>query len=88
MVLNLLLKKVPVGIQIPIHPWIRKSHNTEAYIKDFVKFIWCVWLVLYPASKFPITFGKPYIESYVIPDFGTGKFYTSMRTKPWSIDYI
>ena len=86
--LNPLLKNVPDDILILIHPGIRRRARMQNRIVKLLYGFWAAWLVLLPISKFPITVGIFCNEYYVMPDFGTGKFYSKFRIKYLFIDYI
>ena len=86
--LHPLLKNVPIDIVVAVSPAITKQYTTRSTILWTLGILWGSWFFLVPLSKFPITFGEPYHEIYAMPDYGTGHFYTSIRSKPWAIDFI
>lgn len=88
MVLHPLLKEIPSDVEIPLSPLVQRQFTRHRRVLIFIGGFWALWLMLVPLSRFPISFGVSHLETYVMPDFGSGKFYTMNRFKSWRIDNI
>ncbi|OMJ76645.1 hypothetical protein SteCoe_23948 [Stentor coeruleus] len=88
MVLHPLLKEIPSRFEIPLSPLVQRQFNRHRWMFLFIGGFWALWLIFIPISRFPITFGQEHLETYAMPDYGSGKFYTLFRLKSWRIDNI
>ena len=82
-----LLEKIP-KVALRDNSYITSLYTKNQWILRAIPALWGLWLLLIPLSGFPISLNKSRVESLVIPDFGTGKFYTKYRSKDWDIDFI
>lgn len=85
--MNKLLRKVP-KIEIPSNAYMDELYSRNKWVAFSLGAVWSLWIVLIPLSKFPLSFNSNRLDCCVVPDFGTGKFYTKYRKTTWDIDLI
>lgn len=84
---NKLIDSVP-RVQLKPNSYIQGLYTKNQWVFRSIPWVFAVWLFLVPVSYFPLSLGQNRFDTLVIPDFGTGKFYTKYRYKDWDIDII
>jgi len=79
--MNKLLNKVPTNIQLGYSGILAKAARKHSTIVNFLGINFSFWVILTFLSEFPVTFSGPAHETKVLPDYGTGTYYTVNRVR-------
>lgn len=79
--MNKLLTKVPVNIRVGVCERLQHAARGHARIVSFISFNVAAAFALSILSEFPVSFYRPMTETKVLPDYGTGTYYTVHRVR-------
>lgn len=79
--MNKLLTNVPKNIKIGSCSILAKSAHRHSTIVNFIGLNFGFWVILTFLAEFPVTFSGPAHETKVLPDYGTGTYYTVSRVR-------
>jgi hypothetical protein len=84
---NKMILRIP-RVELKPNGYIQRLYTRNQWVFKCIPWVWALWIALVPVSFFPLSLQQNRLDTLVVPDFGTGKFYTKYRYKGWDIDMI